>query len=87
MIITMVKKSDEESDEEENKERKYSKLLGLIPAIAAAIVFALTEDMRLPMAIIDKWTLLMVAIAVITVVIAYLSRNNKEDKKNEQLAA
>ena len=43
-----AKQAAESDDEEEDKKRKWSKLLGLIPAIGSVILFILTEDIRLP---------------------------------------
>jgi heme/copper-type cytochrome/quinol oxidase subunit 2 len=43
--------------------------LVVIAGIASPIVFLLTEDMTLPMSIVDMWTLLMAAIVVVQVVL------------------
>ena len=37
-------------------------LLGIVPAIVALVAFFVTEDMSLPMAMTDKWTLIMALI-------------------------
>lgn len=55
------------------------RLLSLIPAIGGVVAFFLTEDMSLPMAFVDSWTLLMVIIAVVQVVIAIMAMKDKED--------
>ena len=39
---------------------RFGLLLELLLSVAAVIAFILTEDMRLPMILIDKWTPLMV---------------------------
>ena len=93
MVLTMKKKKEEEkeeqlekSEEDKNSKRKTSKLLGLVPAITSVIAFVLTEDIRLPMVLTDKWTLLMMAILVVNLVLAYFTRNREkkgEDDKPE----
>lgn len=55
------------------------RLLSLIPAIGGVVAFFLTEDMSLPMAFVDSWTVLMVIIAVVQVVIAIMAMKDKED--------
>ncbi len=93
MVITFFRKKkedEEEEDEEKAKERnnneeeeedpnkrRPSKFLGLIPAIASIILFVLTENMKNPMRLTDKWTIWMVVIALVNVVLAYLTRNQK----------
>ena len=78
--------TDCETSENNNESRKYSKLLGWIPAVGALIVFIITEDMRLPMTITDKWTLLMVVIFAINAIAAYLTRNRKKQEQEEETA-
>ena len=61
-------------------------LLGIVPAIVALVAFFVTEDMSLPMAMTDKWTLIMVLIAVVQVVLLVLGRNGaqEDDQPREQ---
>ena len=75
---------NEEEEEKENDKRKKSKFLGLIPAILSVIIFIFTEDMRNPMVLKDRYTLLMVIIALATILLAFLSRNKKEKKEEEE---
>ncbi|MCR4607373.1 MAG: InlB B-repeat-containing protein, partial [Oscillospiraceae bacterium] len=72
--------------EEEDKKRKWTKLLGIIPALAAIITFLLTEDMSAKMVIVDKWTILMAIYAVAGGALAYFTRNKKDEKKEEEKA-
>ena len=58
------------------------RLLSLIPAIGGVVAFFLTEDMSLPMAFVDSWTLLMVIIAVVQVVIAVMAMRDKEEEED-----
>ena len=60
-------------------------ILEAIFAIAGVIVFILTEDMRLPMVIIDKWTPVMLLLMIGSVIAEYtLTRyKRKKDKKKD----
>ena len=58
----------------------------MIPAIASVIVFFLTENMKNPMAYVDKWTVLMVILLVVEIVLAVLSKKKKEEKEDDTQA-
>ena len=61
-------------------------LLGIVPAIVALVAFFVTEDMSLPMAMTDKWTLIMAVIALVQVALLLLGRNSaqEDDQPREQ---
>ncbi len=73
------KKNDEENVDV--KKKGIFRLLSLIPALGAVIAFFLTENMLNPMTIVDEWTLLMVAIAVVQVVVVIVSRKTEKDEE------
>lgn len=78
--------SKAETDEEKEKELKRHgmiRLLSLIPAVGSVIVFFLTENMRNPMIMVDKWTIWMILILAVEVVLAVLSKKKNEDKDEE----
>ena len=74
---------ENEEDEDEGK-HKLSKVFGLLPAILSIILFIMTEDMSLPMILIDRWTLPMVFILVITIVLAVLTKNKKKEEEEDE---
>ena len=83
MITYITKKRDEkegdkrkgrERDEAEVKRKGFFRLAAVVIAIVSIVVFILTEDMRLPMVLVDRWTLLMAIIALIQVVVALISK-------------
>ena len=82
-----VKRSAQAQEEEEEKKRKKSKLLGLIPPIASIILFILTEDMRLPMTMFDKWTLLTGIFTLANFGLAFLTRNKKDEEEENKASA
>ena len=60
----------------------YNKIIIAILAITAIIVFVLTENILLPMAIIDPWTWLMAMICIGSIVLVITSYFIK--KEDEQ---
>ena len=57
-------------------------MLSIIPAAGAIVAFILTENMSNPMALTDRWTILMAVILMIQAVVAILAK--KEDKEEEE---
>ncbi len=55
----------------------------LVPAAGAVIAFILTENIRNPMILIDRWTVLMVIIALVQAAVMMLSK--KSTKKTDNL--
>ena len=87
------KKKHTERDEYGNKRIDYTRnkkgfwrVASLIPAIAAVIAFVLTENMKLPMIMVDRWTLLMAVIAVLQLIVAVMSKKQKESQDDEDEA-
>lgn len=84
MLITFLKKEKHyDEDGEEEYKRLYAKLSGILPAILSVILFIMTEDMRNPMVFIDKWTLPMLIILLISIVLSYITKRKDEDKDDE----
>ena len=86
-------KDEEENEEDDNRGKKMlaAKIAGAVAGVAAPITFILTEDMSLPMAMIDKWTLLMLVMLVAQVVTAILNKKaselDDEDDEDAEAAA
>lgn len=56
----------------------------MIDTIAAIVAFILTEDMRLPMVLIDRWTpLMLLLLAVCWVADVLLLRYREEEQEEE----
>ena len=55
------------------------RLVSIIPAAAAIIVFILTEDLSSKMQLVDKFTALMIIILAVQVIVAALAKVKKED--------
>ena len=61
-----------------------AKIAGALAGVAAPIAFILTEDMSLPMVMIDKWTLLMIIILAVQIVAAVLNKKASEAPDEEE---
>ena len=44
------------------------KIVAVVDALAAIVVFVLTENMKLSMVLVDKWTILMVLLIIVNIV-------------------
>ena len=74
------KKEDENENVEYTVKRKgVTRVLSLIPALGSIIAFLLTENMRNPMVFVDRWTWLMVLIALVQVIVCIFARKEKEE--------
>lgn len=83
--FTRKKKDDEQEEEEQEVKRKgLIRVLSVIPAIGAVILFLLTEDMSNPMALTDQWTVWMFVIALVNVAAAFFSKKSEKDQDNDQ---
>ena len=59
-------------------------IVGLAVAVFAALIFFMTEDMKLPMIMTDKWTLLMAVILAVQLAVAFLFRVRTADEDEEE---
>ena len=76
---------DEDENDDRSKKMLIAKIVGAIAGIAAPIVFMVTEDMSLPMALVDKWTVLMVVLLAVQIVAAALNkRASRLDDDDEE---
>ena len=86
--LSHILNAEGEAETDDIKKKGGWRLASIIPAVAAVIAFILTENMRLPMVLVDKWTLLMVVIALVQLLVAYFSKKKTEEPEQpEQMAA
>ena len=83
LLVTYFAKRRED-DENYGEEEKVKKHLGLrlitvAATVIAVILFVLTQNMTLPMILIDQWTILHVIITAAAVLLAMASMKNYED--------
>lgn len=89
VLLFIKKKTDDEEEEYTDEEKKdihgirrfkiYSILVGIISVIA----FILTEDMTLPMILIDKWTILMVILLLVNVINIFVMRKKSKEEDDD----
>ena len=78
---------DEQEDYQEEKRSLFIRSLALLLAIISIIVFFLTEDMSLPMVIIDNWTIYMLCFVIVQLIVFILGRRWKEVEQEEKQKA
>ena len=93
VIHFMGKKDDDTGDdyeqqqtEEEEKTRRVKRwlvYLSPVPAIAAVILFLLTEDMTRTIALTDRWTIWMIIIFIIELLLMLFSRKKQPEEEEE----
>ena len=84
MLLGLIGKKKEEEDGvviRETKKHGFARVLTLLPGIGAIIAFILTENMRNPMVFTDRWTLLMIIIALVQLILVLFGI--KKDKEPE----
>lgn len=64
--------------------RLWTRIVSAVLAMASTVVFLLTENMKLDMAITDNWTLLMVILFIGVVVLALLGRRKRDEEDEEE---
>ena len=84
--VVLDENGKEVMEYEKNKKGLW-RLISIIPALIAIIVFIFTEDMTLPMIFVDKWTILHVVIALVQIVVMVLCKKKKDENDEDENAA
>ncbi len=66
----------------------FVKVSSTLIAILAILVFIFTEDMSLPVVIVDQWTIVMILILLAQMIVAFVFKksNKNNEEKDEELA-
>jgi uncharacterized repeat protein (TIGR02543 family) len=80
-------KADDEDDDERMKRPLAVRFVSIAMTAGAIILFLRTEDMSLPMIVIDRWTVWHVALFAVALVSAFFCRYRKEDEEGSEEAA
>ncbi len=86
MLLGLAGKKKEEEDGvtvRETKKHPVARVLTLLPGIGGIIAFILTENMKNPMAIVDRWTLLMIIIALVQLILVLFGAKKKKKPDDE----
>lgn len=85
-IILFIKKNKKDEDEHiEVIYKKKFKIAALILSILSIIIFIITEDMRLPMMLVDKYTVVMLCLAIAQTVVAIFTKKKLDVEIDEVL--
>lgn len=92
IVMLLIKRKKENDDEDEKNpytEKRYTwmKLLGIVIGVVSVIVFILTEDITLPMALLDKYSVVMIVIALlqcVTLLTHIFLKGNEEKEETTQ---
>ena len=78
-----VKPAEDEEDEKERKRMGW-KLFQIVPYVFGTVLFHVTENMRLPMVWVDKYTILMVVTLLVGITLAFLTRQRDPEEDEEE---
>jgi uncharacterized repeat protein (TIGR02543 family) len=82
MLVGYLGKKKEEAEGvtiRETKKHGFMRILTLVPGIGGIIAFILTENMKNPMVFTDRWTLLMILIAVVQLLLVLFGAKREKD--------
>ena len=79
----VVESENQADDTVTSKRHRTWKIVAVVDAIAAVVVFILTENLAHNMVLVDKWTVLMVLFGLISIVSTYFARKWHEEDEDE----
>ena len=79
----VVESENQDDDTVASKRHRIWKIVAVVDAIAAVVVFILTENLAHNMVLVDKWTVLMVLFGLISIVSTYFARKWHEEDEDE----
>ena len=80
----VVENENQDDETVASKRHRTWKIVAVIDAILAVVVFILTENLAHDMVLVDKWTVLMVLFGLISIVSTYFARKWHEEDEDEQ---
>ena len=79
----VVENENQDDETVASKRHRTWKIVAVIDAILAVVVFILTENLAHDMVLVDKWTVLMVLFGLISIVSTYFARKWHEEDEDE----
>ena len=76
--------ADEDEQVRINRHR-VRRALSLVPGIGSVLLLVLTQDFSLPVALLDRWSLVFFLIALVQAVIVVASRKKEEEPEDEDV--
>ena len=88
-VLVLIKFPRRNKNKNENKEERYiykyhNNIVGVLIAIGSVIAFILTENIWLPMTIVDIWTVPMAILCVGGVIARILSCTTEKEKSMKE---
>lgn len=83
LINHRKEKEDDEEKEYKYKHRTVLRIISLIIALGLLILFLLTEDVTLPMKLVDFWTIPMAIIFLVQIILMIFSKCKKVEKSEK----
>ena len=79
--VVLIRRKDQEKSAPQRDERRYRRswIGAIVLAIAGVIVFALTQDLRTPMAFVDNWTIVHAVLVAVEAVAIWATFKRKKD--------
>ena len=75
---------EEVEEDEVYKRKRIGRILSIIPAVGAIVLFILTQDLTQPMTFFDNWSLVFGIIGIINIVLAIVTRKKTDDGSDEE---
>lgn len=66
------------------KRKGIIRLLSVVPTVVSIIAFISTENIWNPMVWVDKWTVLMMVIAIVQAIVAIFTKKSHKDKEKPE---
>ncbi|MFV0550322.1 MAG: hypothetical protein ACK5L6_00165 [Anaerorhabdus sp.] len=88
LAIFFLFKKNKENEEEKTEVyyKKWAKVTMVFIAVLSVIIFVLTENMSLPMVMVDKYTVVMFVIAVAQIIMIVIGKKKIEIEEKETLS-
>ena len=87
-LIKLARKDDEENDNEDEdnnyRYKDHNNIFGVILALGSVLLFIFTENVRLPMGLVDIWTIPMILLCGGGIVARILTRTTKEEEEESE---
>ena len=84
VLIKFPRRNKNENKKEKYTYKYHNNIVGVLIAIGSVIAFILTENIWLPMTIVDIWTVPMAILCVGGVIARILSRTTEEEKSMKE---
>ncbi len=81
LLASYSRRYRDEDTEEEKKSKGRLRLMSILLAAIAVGLFLFTQNLALPMVMVDKWTLVFAVITLVQLIVAFMARHETEQPK------